>query len=158
MNFFNFGDSPDRSKDTSFTFSFREHGDGGIKDENHGSSRLMIGSAEELKQVFKADTYGPVLKKTKVEKQSQSPVKRSPEKTLNPEQIYHHEGKPTEKVSSDKSNGEISKDVAKEEIQPNVNLMETMNDCMDDIRKEFSSFLPALQTHKVRRPNGLTMR
>ena len=152
MNFFNFGDSPDRSADTSFAFSFSGNGDvgqGGNKDDNKGSSKAMFGSdwtAVDSKTFSKPDANAPVLKKTKVEKPS--PMKRSPEKV--PEQIYHREDQhQTGAVHTPKAKDDILEDVTNEDIQQKVDMTETMKDCMDDIRREFSTFLPQLQAHKV---------
>ena len=152
MDFFNFGDSPDRSADTSFAFSFSGNGDvgqGGNKDDNKGSSKAMFGSdwtAVDSKTFSKPDANAPVLKKTKVEKPS--PMKRSPEKV--PEQIYHREDQhQAGAVPTPKAKDDISEDNTNEDIQQKVDMTETMKDCMDDIRREFSTFLPQLQAHKV---------
>ena len=147
MSFFNFGDSPDRSAaDTSFAFSFsgnedvREQREN--KDESQGTFSLDW-TAGDSKVVSKPDVDAPVLKRTKVEKPS--PAKQSPEKVL--EKIHHHhEGELSGVLDARGTKDEVT---IKEVNQHNVDLIETMKDCMDDIRREFSTFLPALQAQKV---------
>ena len=118
MDFFNFGDSPDRSADTSFAFSFSGNGDvdqGGNKDDNQGSSKVMFGSdwtAVDSKTFHKPDANAPVLKKTKVEKPS--PMKRSPEKVQ------------TGAVPTPKAGDDILEDGTNEDIQQKVDMTETM--------------------------------
>ena len=154
MSFFNFGDSPDRSAaDTSFAFNFSGNGDVGghrvNKDEMEVSSKPTFGrdwTTEDSKVVFETDVTAPVLKKTKVEKPS--PAKRSPEKVQ--EKVYHHEGQSSRAVDTRGTTDDI-KDVitTEEDNKHNVDLEETMKDCIDDIRREISTFLPALQAQKV---------
>jgi len=153
MNFFNFGDSPDRSTDTSFAFSFTGDGVKGDSKDDNQSSKTMFGSnltADDSKTFSKApNPDAPVLKKTKVEKPSPSPVKRRPDQT--PEKIFQHEDqKPPGCVPNRPSKDDlsVSGDVAKEDMKENVDMTETLRDCIDDIRRDFSSFLPQLQAHK----------
>merc|ERR1711915_940772 len=110
----------------------------------------MFGSnltADDTKNFSKPDPDTPLLKKTKVEKPS--PVKRRPDQT--PEKIFHHEGqKPSGCIPNPPSKDDISVfgDVSKEDMKENVDMTETLRDCIDDIRRDFSSFLPQLQAHK----------
>ena len=151
MSFFNFGDFPDRSAaGTSFAFSFsgnedvREQREN--KDESQGTFSLDW-TAGDSKVVSKPDVDAPVLKRTKVEKPS--PAKRIPEKVL--EKIHHHHEGELSGVLDARGTKDDTKDedTIKEVNQHNVDLIETMKDCMDDIRREFSTFLPALQAQKV---------
>ena len=82
-----------------------------------------------------------LLKKTNVDKHSPDKVQAT---------VNHHEktssGVVDTRGTKDDTNDEVT---TKEDNQHNVDLTETMKDCMDDISREFSTFLPALQAHKV---------
>ena len=82
-----------------------------------------------------------LLKKTNVDKHSPEKVQAI---------VNHHEGTSSGVVDTrgtkDDTNDEVT---TKEDNQHNVDLTEIMKDCMDDISREFSTFLPALQAHKV---------
>ena len=151
MSFFNFGDSPDRSAaDTSFTFSFsgnedvREQREN--KDESQGTFSLDW-TAGDSKVVSKPDVDAPVIERTKVE--NPSPAKQSPEKVL--EKIHHHrEGELSGVLDARGTKDDTIDEVTIKEVnQHNVDLIETMKGCMDDIRRKLSTFLPALQAQKV---------
>ena len=78
-----------------------------------------------------------------------SPAKRSPKKVL--EKIHHHrEGELSGVLDARGTKDDTIDEVTIKEVnQHNVDLIETMKGCMDDIRREFSTFLPALQAQKV---------